>query len=217
MPMDNSYGQIIGVVKDFHTSGLQETIAPMVLTARTNLQNYKCLAFKVQPTNLPQTIEAIKKEWAIIEPNHPVRYAFLNENFAHQYRENERFSRMMLYATGLTIFIAILGLFGLASFMAERRTKEIGVRKILGASVFGLVNLLVKDFVFLVIVASLIAIPLSYYAVGSWLADFAYPTPIIALPFMLAIALAIVLAILTVSYQSIKVSRENPIKALRNE
>ena len=217
LPMDNAYGQIIGVVKDFHTNGLQEAIQPLVLTTRTNLESYKFLAFKVQPTDLQNTIEAIKKEWAIIEPNHPVRYSFLNENFAHQYHKNERFSRMMLYATGLTIFIAMLGLFGLASFMAERRTKEIGVRKILGASVFGLVNLLVKDFVVLVVIAGLIAIPLSYYLVGTWLTDFAYTTPITALPFILAIILAVVLAILTVSYQSLKVSTENPINALKVE
>ena len=217
MPMDDAFGQIIGVVKDFHTSGLQETIEPMVLTNRTNLEYYKSLAFKVQSTNLRQTIDAIKKEWAIIEPHHPVRYSFLNEKFAQQYQENERFSRMMLYATGLTIFIAMLGLFGLASFMAERRTKEIGVRKILGASVFGLVNLLVKDFVLLVILAGLIAIPLSYYMVGIWLADFAYTTPITLFPFILSVTLAVVLAVLTVSYQSIKVSVENPIKALKVE
>lgn len=217
LPMDKTYGQIIGVIKDYHSSGLQEAIQPLVLTTRTNLESYKILAFKVQTSDLQNTIETIKKEWAVIEPNHPVRYAFLNENFAHQYRENERFSRMMLYATGLTIFIAMLGLFGLASFMAERRTKEIGVRKILGASVFGLVNLLVKDFVILVILAGLIAIPLSYYLVGSWLTDFAYTTPITALPFIMAIIIAIVLAVLTVSYQSLKVSTENPIHALKVE
>lgn len=214
LPMDKSYGQIIGVVKDSHSSGLQEAIEPLVLTARTNLEVYEFLSVKVQTTNLPQTI---KKEWAELEPEHPVRYSFLNENFARQYTENERFSRIMLYATGMTIFIAMLGLFGLASFMAERRTREIGVRKILGASVLGLVNLLIKDFVFLVLAAGLIAVPLSYYLVDIWLTDFAYTTPITVFPFLLAMILAVFLAVLTVSYQSIKVSMENPIHALKVE
>ena len=217
LPGDNTFGQIIGVVKDFHTNGLQEKIKPLVMTARINREYYKCLALKLQTTELRSTIAAIKREWATIEPAHPLRYSFLNENFAIQYKENERFGRMMLYATGLTIFIAMLGLFGLASFMAERRTKEIGVRKVLGATVFGLVNLLVKDFIKLVVVAGLIAIPISYWLVGKWLEDFAYTTSITTIPFVVAIIMAVLLAVLTVSYQSIKVSTENPVKALKVE
>ena len=217
LPMDNAYGRIVGVVTDFHSNGLQEEIQPLVMTTRTNLEHYKCLAFQLQTSEYRSTIEAIKREWAIIEPAHPIRYSFLNEHFAIQYRENERFGQMILYATILTVFIAILGLFGLATFMVERRTKEIGVRKVLGATVFSMVNLLVKDFVKLIMIAGLIALPFSYWLVGKWLEDFAFTTSITMMPFVFAIALAILLAVLTVSYQSIKVSAENPIKALKVE
>ena len=136
---------------------------------------------------------------------------------SRQYQENENFRRTIVYATTLAIFIAMLGLFGLSSFMAEQRTKEIGVRKVLGASIPNLVVLLVKDFLLLVLVAGIIAVPFALVLVQKWLEDFAYTTSINALPFVLAIVGALVLAILTVSYQSIKVSAENPVKALKME
>lgn len=215
--MDEKYGRIIGVVKDFHFTGLQDKIGPMVMTARKKLENYRYASFRLSAKDLPSTVEAIKKEWAKIEPTHPIRYSFLDEKFAAQYKENERFGSTMTYATILTLFIAMLGLFGLASFMTEQRTKEIGIRKVLGASIQNLLNLLVKDFVYLVLIAGGLAVPLAYLLIKRWLADFAYTTPITATPFILAIMAVLGLAILTVSYQSIKVSTENPIQALKVE
>jgi putative ABC transport system permease protein len=212
---DDHFGRIIGVVKDFHFTGLQDEINPMMMTARRNLANYNYVIFKLASTHLPATIAAIKKEWAKIEPTHPVRYSFLDEKFAAQYEENEKFGYTMTSATILAIFIAMMGLFGLASFMTEQRTKEIGVRKVLGASILNLTNLLVKDFIQLVLIAGFIAVPFGYLLVKKWLEGYAYTTTINAMPFILAIIAVLALAILTVSYQSIKVSTENPIKALK--
>lgn len=214
---DDTYGRIVGVVKDFHFTGLQDKINPMVMTARKSLETYNYASFSLASMDLPTTVEAIQKEWATIEPTHPIRYSFLDEKFAAQYEENERFGYTMTSATILTLFIAMLGLFGLASFMTEQRTKEIGVRKVLGASIQNLLNLLVKDFVRLVLIAGCIAIPFAYLLIKRWLADFAYTTTITATPFILAIIGVLALAILTVSYQSIKVSTANPIKALKVE
>lgn len=214
---EDKFAPIIGVVKDHHFEGLQDEIFPLVMCARQNMHSYNFASFKLSGKDIPATIAAIKREWSSIEPNHPIQYSFLDEKFNEQYAENERFGQTILYATFLAIFIAILGLLGLASFMAEQRTKEIGVRKVLGASIPNLVNLLVADFVKLVFVAGLIAIPFGYYLVDGWLADFAFRTDINALPFILAIVGAIGLAILTVSYQAIKVSVENPVKALKTE
>lgn len=214
---DDHFGRIIGVVKDFHFTGLQDEINPMMMTARRNLANYNYVTIKLESTHLPATVEAIKKEWAKIEPTHPVRYSFLDEKFAAQYEENEKFGYTMTSATILAIFIAMMGLFGLASFMTEQRTKEIGVRKVLGASILNLINLLVNDFIQLVLIAGFIAVPLGYLLVKKWLEGFAYTTTINAMPFILAIIAVLALAILTVSYQSIKVSTRNPIKALKVE
>jgi hypothetical protein len=214
---DDQYGRIVGVIKDFHFTGLEDAINPLVMTAKTNLDPYAYAIFKISTADISRTVEAIQKEWANIEPDHPVRYAFLDETFAAQYRENENFRRIIIYATSLTIFIAMLGLFGLSSFMAEQRTKEIGVRKVLGAGVLKLVVLLVKDFLLLVLLAGIIAVPFAHVLVQKWLEDFAYATTINALPFALAILGALTLAILTVSYQSIKVSVENPVQALKME
>lgn len=213
---ETEYSNIVGVVKDFHVSGLQNGIPPVFFAIRPNW-GYNYVSFKIAPTNIPNTLAAIEKKWSAIEPLHPIRFTFLDEDFARQYAEHENFGQTMLYATGLSILIAILGLFGLASFMAEQRTKEIGVRKVLGASVQNLINLLAKDFIYLVLIAGIIAIPFGYWLVKEWLKDFAYTTTINALPFVLAIIGALVLAILTVSYQSIKISAANPIEALKNE
>lgn len=214
---EDNFASIIGVVKDHHFEGLQDEIRPLVMCARQNIHGYNYASFKVSGEDIPTTISAIKEQWGTIEPIHPIQYSFLDEKFNKQYEENERFGQTILYATFLAIFIAILGLLGLASFMGEQRTKEIGVRKVLGASIPNLVNLLVADFVKLVLVAGLIAIPFGYYLVDGWLADFAFRTEINALPFVLAIVGAIGLAILTVSFQAIKVSVENPVKALKTE
>ena len=211
---EEQYGQIIGVVKDFHLKGLQRSIGPLVMTGLHRRNN---AAIQLSTTNLSHTIFEIEKLWKQIEPEHPMRYSFLDEDFSKLYAEQVRFGQTMLYATLLTLFIAILGLFGLTAFNVERRTKEIGVRKVLGASVSSLVGLLSKDFLKLVGIAFLIAVPIGYYVTNLWLEDFAFRTDIAWWVFALAGILAVMVAFATMAFQSTKAALSNPVESLRSE
>lgn len=208
------YGQIIGVVKDFHFQGLQNEIVPLVIGG---FYQRWFTGIQLSTANLSNTLFEIEKVWKQVEPEHPIRYTFLDETFAQQYDEQERFGKTMLYATLLTLFIAILGLFGLATFDVERRIKEIGVRKVLGASVASLIGMLSKDFLKLVALAFLIAIPIAWYATNSWLRDFAFRTNLAWWVFALAGLLALLVAFLTISLQSMKAAKANPVESLRSE
>ncbi|MEO1260247.1 MAG: ABC transporter permease [Bacteroidota bacterium] len=211
---DTTYGEIIGVVKDYHFRGLQRSIAPLIIHGYH--LRWKT-AIQLSTANLSNTIFEIEKLWKQIEPEHPMRYTFLDEDFAEQYAEQERFGQTMLYATFLTLFIAILGLFGLTAFNVERRTKEIGIRKVLGASTSSIVGLLSKDFLSLVMIAFLIAIPIGWYATNLWLEDFAFRTEIAWWVFALAGALAILVAFATMAFQSTRAAMANPVDSLRSE
>ena len=213
-------GRIIGVVKDFNFSSLERSIQPLVFSGAINALRggwVRSVAVRLQTDNLRETIADVETFWKQIEPNHPIRYTFLDDDFAGLYAEQERLGQTLLYATGITLFIALLGLFGLASYVAERRTKEIGVRKVLGASVRQIVTLLGVDFLKVVLISGVVAAPIAWWLTRRWLADFAYRTEITALPFLLAIALAVVVAVLTVSARAIKAALANPVDALRSE
>jgi len=172
---------------------------------------------QLSTTNIPSTIAEIEQLWATVEPQHPMRYEFLDATFDEQYSDNQKFGTTILYATLLTLFIAILGLFGLTAFSLERRAKEIGIRKVLGASATGIVGLLAKDYVQLAIIASLIAMPIGYYISNEWLADFAYRTELAWWIFLLAGLTIILVGFFTVCLQSIRSALVNPIESLRNE
>lgn len=211
---DEPYGQIVGVMKDFHTQGVQHNIRPLVMNAR-HWRN--SVGIKLATTNLSSTIKEIEQLWAEIEPNHPMRYTFLDEEFAKQYAEQQRFGKTILYATLLTLFIALLGLFGLTAFTVERRTREIGIRKVLGASVTGIVGLLAQDFMKLVAFAGIIALPLGYFLSNTWLEDFAHRTELVWWIFAGAGLLILAVGFLTVCLQSVKAALTNPIQSLRSE
>lgn len=211
---NDEYGQIVGVMKDFHTQGVQYNIRPLVMNAR-HWRNH--VGIKLATTNISNTVKEIEKIWAEIEPHHPMRYTFLDEEFTKQYEEHQRFGKTILYATLLTLFIALLGLFGLTAFTVERRTREIGIRKVLGASVAGIIGLLAKDFMKLVVIASLIAIPISYELSCEWLKDFAHQTNLVWWVFAGAGLLILVVGFMTVALQSVKAALTNPIKSLRSE
>ncbi len=211
---DETYSQIIGVVKDFHYRDLEAEIRPVVMRMGGN---HWQTAVKVSSDNITSTIAEIRSLWPSIEPEHPMRYSFLDEDFAAQYGEHQRFGQTLLLGTILTIFIAILGLFGLAVYSAARRTKEIGIRKVLGASVQGLTFMLVKDFVRWIVLASVLAVPVGYLLTKRWLQDFAYATDISAGPFIMAIVFSVLIAILTVSFQAIRATTANPVDALKDE
>ncbi len=215
---DKPMGSIIGVVKDFHFNSLVHGIEPVVFqnTYRYVYRPY-FVTIKINPQNIKSTINTIEQYWKQIEPAHPIRYSFLDQDFASLYAEQERLGKTLLYATMLTLLIAVLGLFGLASYMAEQRTKEIGVRKVLGASVWQIMVLLGTDFLKLVGIAGIIAIPLSIWLTHTWLSDFAYKTEITALPFAITILLAASVAIITVSSRTLRAALVNPVKSLRSE
>jgi putative ABC transport system permease protein len=208
-------GKIIGVTKDFHFRGLQEPIKPLSMRIEPNGSNL--VSVNVSAANLPATIAAIESKWKTIIPNRPFSYFFLNEFFDKQYRGEERFGRLFLNFAILAIFISCLGLLGLASYSTMQRTKEIGIRKVMGASVQGIINLLSKDFLKLVVLSFFIAMPIAWYFMYTWLKDFAYRTDISWWVFVLAGTLALLIAVVTVSFQAIKAAIANPVKSLRTE
>lgn len=208
-------GKIIGVVKDFHFKSLQEEIKP--LSMRIEPGGYNLVSVNVAGKNLPATIAAIENKWKTVVPNRPFSYYFLDEFFDRQYRAEIRFGNLFLYFAILAIFISCLGLLGLASYSTFQRTREIGIRKVMGASVSGIVHLLSKEFVQLLLVAFVIASPIAWIVMNRWLQDFSYRIAISWWIFLVAGILAIIIALLTVSFQAIKAAIANPVNSLRTE
>jgi len=211
------YFTVIGVVKDFHFSSLRNPIKPMNFFLSPDSNRY--ISAKMLSQDISGTLKFIEETWKKLAPESPIEYFFLDTVFESRYRSEERLQRLFSYFSGLAIFIACLGLFGLASFAAEQRTKEIGIRKVLGASETSLIFLLSKEFTLLVLIANLVAWPLAYLAMHNWLEGFAYRIQLNSHLgfFLLASAMALFIAWLTVSFQAIKVSLVNPIKSLRYE
>lgn len=208
-------GEIIGVVKDFHFTSLQQKIKP--LTMRIEPGRFDMISAKVSAAGLPQTIASVEELWKKIIPNRPFSYYFLNEFFDRQYRSEERFGKLFFNFAILAIFISCLGLLGLASYSTLQRTREVGIRKIVGASVFTIVRLLSLDFIKLVFIAIFIAGPLAWYGMNKWLLAFEYRMTIGWSVFVLAGLLALFIAVITVSVQAILAARANPIRSLRIE
>jgi putative ABC transport system permease protein len=208
-------GKIVGVIKDFHFRSLQQPIKPLSMRIEPGGSNL--VSAHVTAANLPATLSAIESKWKTIVPNRPFTYFFLDEFFDKQYRGEERFGKLFMNFSILAIFISCLGLLGLASYSTMQRTKEIGIRKVMGASVQGIINLLSKDFLTLVLLSFFIAMPVAWYFMYTWLQDFAYRTRISWWVFVLAGGIAIVIALLTVSFQAIRAAIANPVKSLRTE
>lgn len=205
---------VIGVVKNFHFDHLRSNIAPLSFFLR---RSRGLASFKVETANLPNILKQAEAKWKAMVPGMPFRHRFLDESFDEMYRVEQRVSNIALTFAILAIIVACLGLFGLASFIAEQRTKEIGIRKVLGLSMEGIVKLLSKDFVKLVLIAFVIASPLAWYFMHTWLQDFAYRVDIAWWVFVLAGLLALMIALLTVSFQAVKAALMNPVKSLRTE
>ncbi len=212
---ETTYTTVIGVVKDFHMQSLREKITPLVIFY--DYDNLFTVSIRIVPDNIKHTMDLLKKKWGELDPNRPFNYFFLDDSFDNQYSREERLKNITFYFSFLAIFIGCLGLFGMASFTAEQRTKEIGIRKVLGASIPGIIRLLAKEFLILVAVANLIAWPVAYWAMNRWLQSFAYRTGIDPLIFVLSAVLALSIALFTVSYQAIRAALSNPVDALRYE
>jgi putative ABC transport system permease protein len=207
-------GTIIGVVKDFNFKPVHQAIEPLVL--RYNKYG-SYLLVRAKPGTTESTINALKNLCATYNPSYPFRYDFLDQDLAKLYRAEQQMGSIFNVFTILAIFISCLGLFGLTNFIAEKRTKEIGIRKVIGASVPGIVALLSKGLMMLVLVAIVIATPLSWWAMNNWLNDFAYHVDISWWVFAIAAVASLLIALITVSFQAIKAAMANPIKSLRSE
>lgn len=216
----NRQGRIIGVVKDFNYESLHQPITPIVMLIAPSSFNTVSVKIRAnRPADLAATLDFLKQKWQEYRPDFPFQYSFLDERYERLYQSEHRLGQIFGTFSLLAVFIACLGLFGLASYTAEQRTKEIGIRKVLGASVGNIVLLLSKEFTRLVTVATFVSWPLAYYAMNRWLQEFAYRINLHQQSgtFLLAAALALAIALLTVSFQSIKAALGNPIKALRYE
>ncbi|MFC1543104.1 ABC transporter permease [Candidatus Neomarinimicrobiota bacterium] len=207
--------RVIGVVKDYHFKSLHSEISPVVMSLSTTSGNF--LIVRIQPADIRNTLTMIEEIWAEFAPNIPFDYSFLDEDFDALFRAEQSFGKIVSYFTGLTIIIACLGLFGLAAFTAERRTKEIGIRKVVGATVAQIVGMLSKEYLVLVLIANIIAWPMAWYVMNRWLQNFAYRIDLSWWIFILAGLLALVIALLTVSWQAIRAATANPVEALRYE
>jgi putative ABC transport system permease protein len=205
-------GKIIGVVKDFHFEPLHEELKPLIIRFGGGQA-----ALRIRPQNIQETLAHIQNTWDKFTPEWPLNYRFLDDDIENLYRREQKLSQVIQYFTLLAIFIACLGLFGLASFTAEQRTKEIGIRKVLGASVASLVALLCKEFTKLVALAFIVAAPIAYFAMNHWLENFAYRIEIGWAVFVLSALIALLIALLTVGYQAVKAANANPVKSLRYE
>ena len=205
---------IVGVVKNFHYSSMRESVGPLCFRyGRTAWVT----AFKINTEDPKALVKQIEAKWKTFAPEMPFNYHFMNDSFDEMYRAEQRIGQISLIFAGLTVLIACLGLFGLITYIAEQRTKEIGVRKVLGASIWSIVQLLSKDFLKLVCLAFVIASPLAYYAMNTWLKDFAFKTDISPWVFVVAGVSTLLIALLTVSYQAIKAALMNPVKSLKTE
>jgi len=207
--------KIIGVVKNYHFRSLRQEIDPLILIY--NPRPCGVLFARLRSENIPKTIGYMENIWKEFAPGHPFNYGFLDEAIDDLYRSEQRIGTILRYFSILAIFISCLGLFGLASFMAESRTKEIGIRKVLGASVSNIVLLLSREFTKWVLLANIIAWPVAYFAMYKWLQSYAYSTNIALWSFILSGAIALVIATVAVSYQSIKAAVTNPADSLRYE
>jgi len=216
-PEQSNKLKIIGIMEDFHFESLHHKIRPLIILpfGRNGFGRY--MSIKVSPENISETLDAVKKTWNKFAGNQAFEYVFFDQEFAKLYESEQRTANIMSIFSVLAIVIACLGLFGLASFTAEQRTKEIGVRKVLGASITNIILMLSKDIVKLVLFANIIALPIVFFVMQSWLENFAYRMPVDYIIFAGTAVIAFVIAILTVSYQAYRAAAANPQESLRYE
>ena len=219
LPMDSKASvmkpfHIVGVIKDFNFKSLRENVTPLILF---DSEDTGSLSIRINSTDIPSLLTQIKSKWKELSPNLQIDYTFMDEDFDNNYRAEQRIGQIAISFTSLAIVIACLGLFGLAAYAAEQRTKEIGIRKVLGASISTIIGMLSKDFLLLVFIAIIIASPLAWWAMHAWLNGFAYRQNIQWWVVALAGTAAVLIAFVTISFQSIKAALANPVKSLRSE
>ena len=208
-------GRVIGVVQDFNYKSLHEKITASVIQIYPKIV-YK-VAIKIKPDDIPSTIAYVNRIWNQFSPGYPLAYQFLDESYDTMYRSEEKLGSLLWAFTAMAIIIGCMGLFALAALSAEQRIKEIGIRKVLGASIFNIIRLLSARFLLLVLISSFIAFPIAWWAMNNWLDDFPYRTNISIWVFVVAAVAAVFIALITVSFQAIKAAMDNPVKSLRAE
>jgi putative ABC transport system permease protein len=211
---DLTHLHVIGVVKNFNFNSLREQVTPLAM--RWRWQNNR-IAVRIATKNVPGLVAQIENKWKAMAPSQPFNYTFMDEDFNKTYNTEQQTGRLFISFASLAIFIACLGLLGLAMFTAEQRTREIGIRKVLGASVGGILGLLTRDFLKLVLLSILVASPLAWWIMSRWLQDFAYRTDIGWSVFAMATGAALITAVATISVQALKSAMANPVKSLRTE
>ena len=210
--------KIVGVVKDYHFQSLHEKIQPIVLyNANPHGGNYYRLSIRSKSKNIQAILSFIESKWREFDSKYPFEYVFLDDQYESLYRTEERLGQLFGYFTVLAIIIGCLGLFGLSTFSAEQRTKEIGIRKVVGATIPNVILLLVREFTKWVFLAVFIAWPLGYFIMNKWLQNFAYRTKLGFDTFLLSALLALLIALLTVTYQAVKTALANPVDSLKYE
>ncbi|HEY9257362.1 ABC transporter permease, partial [Chitinophaga sp.] len=211
----NGKGKIIGVVKDFHFSSLRENINPVVMMLQPKDNNY--IMLRLAKGDVAAEVAAVEKVFNRLNPEYPLDYHFLDETFNSMYQSETMLKKLAQVFAIVAVLISCLGLFGLSVFTAEQRRKEIGIRKILGASVLNVTSLLSREFLLLVGVGVLLATPVSWYLMHNWLSGFAYHVNLSVWVFVIAGLLALMIALATVSFQSVKAALANPVQSLKSE
>ena len=206
---------VVGVIKDFHTMSLHEPIEATIVFNR--IRSYETLSLKINPVNLQSTIKEVQNKWEAAYPEHIFSYKFLDEEIKEFYEREEKMSMLLAIFTSIAIFIGCLGLFGLTTFMANQKTKEIGVRKVLGASVQSIVFLFSREYVKLILIGFALAAPLAWYVMWQWLNDFAYKIDIGPAVFLTGLGVSFLIAIITVGYRSVRAAAVNPVDSLKCE
>jgi putative ABC transport system permease protein len=213
--MNGRKGQIVGVVEDFHFATMQKKIAPLVLFNQES--DFNQIFVKLRTGSNAAALASIQSICEKVAPHRPFEYTFLDQQYSALYHNEQRMGKIVTTFAVLTIFVACLGLFGLVAFSAAQKTKEIGIRKVLGATAASIVLLLARDFTRLVVVSLILGLPVAYYVVSQWMAGFAYQTEIGPTPFVLACVICLLIAFITISFQAIKAALINPSETLRNE
>jgi len=207
--------KVIGVIKNYHFEPLHNLIRPVLIRLQESQTSE--LVIKISPKDISKTISSIQEEWNGLSPNRPFNYHFLDDRLAEQYISEQRQSQTIIYLTVIAIFIACLGLFGLSSFIAEQQRKEIGIRKVFGASARNITVKLSRELTQWIIIANVIAWPFAYFVMKKWLETFAYRNPIHVSVFIIAGLIALGIALLTVSFQTVRAANTNPAEVMEYE
>lgn len=206
---------VVGVLKDFNDRSLRNDLSPLLIA--TNATMYRQVSIKLATTNIASTMQSVKKTWEQTFPNYVYEYRFLDEKIASFYKQETQLSQLYKIFAAIAIFLSCLGLYGLASFMAVQRIKEVGIRKVLGATSGNIVYLFSKEFIILIAIAFAIATPIAWYFMNQWLQNYAYRIDVSWLIFLASGLAAIFIALATISFQAIKAAVANPVKSLRTE